>query len=372
MSTAPAFASVGEAIDMVQAGLSYLAAVDATQLAAETQAECLRRLERIDAIGTAVQASFLSGFTAGQGYSADADYSPRAWLMHRTGITRGAAASHTAWAKRADTHPAVVAALASGELSESYGRAICRWTDRLPEKYREESDELLIAARSAGLGLADLAALFAEMYERARGGLPDEDPDRDFGDRGVRLETTFQGAGVLTGDLTPECAALVSAVLDALAVPAGAGDDRTREQRYHDGLQEAMRRLAASGLLPERAGQPVKAWAHMSLADLLRLEGSSALQEEWTAQVRAAWAARRASVSATGSDGGAWLDGQDAEGIACDAAMAPIVTGDVNPGALEDLVRLCTELGRLRHDGDGADAGTGGDPGDSAPDSGPA
>ena len=79
------------------------------------------------------------------------------------------------------------------------------------------------------------------MYERARSGLPDEDPDRDFNDRGVRLETTFQGAGVMTGDLTPECAALVAAVLDALAAPAGAEDDRTREQRYHDGLAEAMR-----------------------------------------------------------------------------------------------------------------------------------
>jgi len=45
-------------------------------------------------------ASFLSAFTIGKGYSADADYSARAWLMHRTGITRGAAASHTAWAKR--------------------------------------------------------------------------------------------------------------------------------------------------------------------------------------------------------------------------------------------------------------------------------
>ena len=49
-----------------------------------------------------------------------------------------------------------------------------------------------------------------------------------------------------------------------------------------------MRRLVAADLLPERAGQPVKVWAHISLADLLRLDGSSALQEEWTAQVRAA------------------------------------------------------------------------------------
>jgi hypothetical protein len=105
-----------------------------------------------------------------------------------------------------------------------------------------------------------------------------------------------------------------------------------------------MRRLAASDLLPERAGQPVKAWVHMSLADLLRLEGSSALQEEWTVQVRMQWAARRAAASETGSDGGAWLDGDAAEAIACDAAMAPIVTGDVNIDALEDMIRLCVEL----------------------------
>ena len=232
-------ASVSEAMEMVQAGLSYLAAADAAQLADEAQAECLGELERADAVVTAARASFLSVFTIGKGYSADADYSARAWLMHRTGITRGAAAAHTAWAKRAATHPHVVAALAAGTLSESYGRTICQWTDRLPEKFRQESDELLAAAAAAGLDLRDLGAMFAEMYERARSELPDEDPDGDFEDRGVRLVTTFQGAGVLNADLTPECAAVVDAVLDALSAPAGAEDTRTREQRYHDALQEA-------------------------------------------------------------------------------------------------------------------------------------
>jgi hypothetical protein len=113
-SAPPAFASVGEAIEMARAALGYLAAADATQLAAKAQADCLRGLEQTDAIATAARASFLSAFTAGQGYSADADYSARAWLMHRTGITRGAAASHTAWANRTETHPVVVAALAAG------------------------------------------------------------------------------------------------------------------------------------------------------------------------------------------------------------------------------------------------------------------
>src|SRR6267154_4738652 len=32
--------------------------------------------------------------------------------------------------------------------------------------------------------------------------------------------------------------------------------------------------------------------------------------------------------------------------------MAPIVTGDVNVAALDDLVRLCVELDRLRRDGE--------------------
>ena len=114
-----------------------------------------------------------------------------------------------------------------------------------------------------------------------------------------------------------------------------------------------MRRLVAAGLVPERAGQPVKAWVHISLADLLLLDGDSALQDQWTAQIRERWAARRAFASETGSEGGAWLDGDAAEGIACDAAMAPLVTGDVNVGALEDLVRLCVELNRLRRAGGG-------------------
>jgi uncharacterized protein DUF222 len=344
-------ASAREALDMIRAGLGYLAAADAARLPAATQAEWLRELEQADAALTAARAFVLAGFTAGQGYADDADYSARSWLIHHTHITPGAAVRHTAWAKRTATHPRVLAALAAGQLTESVGRLICLWTGKLPEKFREEADELLIAAAAAGLGLEELAALFAEMYERVRSELPDEDPDRDFADRGLKLATTFGGAGVVHGDLTPECAEVLGRVLDALGAAAGKDDDRTRDQRYHDALAEAMRRLLAAGLLPERAGQPVKAWVHISLADLLLLDADSALQEQWTARVREQWAARRAFASETGSEGGAWLEGDAAEAIACDAAMAPIVTGDVNIDALEDLVRLCVDVDAQRRDG---------------------
>jgi hypothetical protein len=241
VSTAPA--DTREALDMIRARLGYLAAAGPARLPAATQADVLRELEQHAAALTAARAWMLAAFTAGQGPAGDGDYSAVSWLIHRTGITRGAAVGHTAWSKRVASHPRVLAALAAGQVPDSAGRLVCLWTGKLPREYRDAADEQLLAAFAGGLGLADLAALFAEMYVRARGDLPDQDPGREFADREVKLATTIGGAGVIHGDLTAECAAAVAAVLDALAAPAGAEDDRTKGQRYHDALAEAIRQL---------------------------------------------------------------------------------------------------------------------------------
>src|ERR1700759_1490325 len=100
--------------------LRYLASVDSTALPAPAQAEILRALEQAGAITTAARAWFLAAFTSGQGYSDDADYSPKAWLIHKTGITKGAARAHLGWPRRTTGHPAVLLALADGTIvSES-------------------------------------------------------------------------------------------------------------------------------------------------------------------------------------------------------------------------------------------------------------
>jgi hypothetical protein len=346
VSTVPAPASTAEAVELVLAGLSYLAAADPAAMAVQAQAECLQALEQGDAIATAARARILAAFTAGQGYAADADYSPTSWLIHRTRITKGAARGHLGWAGRAAAHPQVIGALAEGTvLSESIARTICQWTDKLPANCRETADNILIAAARAGARKEDLAALAAEIYARS---LPDQqddgDPQLSFEDRQVRVETTFAGAGVISGDLTPECAAVVTAVLDALSAPMGAEDTRTREQRYHDALEDAMRRLVASGLLPERAGQPVKIWGHISLAELRALDDGSVLQQEWIGEMAVRWAARRAAASETGSDGAAWLDGKSVGAVACDATLIPVVTGQIDPAALDDLLDLCLQF----------------------------
>ena len=345
MSAVPPFASVTEALEALTSAMSYLAAADAVGLPTPVQARCLQGFEQAELIGTAARARFLSAFTRARGYSEDAAYSPVMWLVNRTRVTKGCAAGHVGWSRRAGAHQLVTAALAAGEVSASWARVICQWTDKLPEGCREEADRILLGAVRSGLDLRDVTALAAEMYKKSR---PEPDPDDDPGqtleDRSVRLETTFQGAGVLSGDLTPECAAVVRTVLDALSAPAGAEDTRSHEQRYHDALEEAMRRLVAGGLVPDRAGQPAKVWAHISLADLIDLDAGSALQDEWIARVRAQWAAARAVASVGGGDGAAWLEGKAAEGFACDASVTPVVTGDINTAVLDDLVRLCVEL----------------------------
>ena len=145
-TTAPADAR--EALDMIRAGLGYLAAAGAAQLPAATQAEVLRELEQHDAMATAARAGFLAAFTAGQGHAGDGDYSAVSWLIHRTGITRGAAVGHSAWAKRTATHPRVIAALGAGQVPESAGRLICLWTDKLPLEYRDAADEQLLWPRA--------------------------------------------------------------------------------------------------------------------------------------------------------------------------------------------------------------------------------
>jgi len=356
MGTAPAFASAREALDMVRSGLRFLADADATELTSEEQAEILRGLERANSVATAARTSVLGAFTAGKGYSANADYSARSWLMHQTGISKGASVAYSAWVRRAARHPELFAAMGAEQVSESYAHKLCTWTDKLPEDQRHEADTILAGEAGAGASLRDLAVLASEILARCRPDEPDQDPDKDFDDRSVTIQTTFQGAGVLHGDLTPECASIVGTVLDALGGLAGTGDGRSKEQRYHDALQEAMRRLVAGGLVPERAGQPVKALVHISLGDLVHLNGSAYLTGEWIDGVRTKWATRRAAASETGSDGGAWLDGKAAEAAACDASLTPIVTGDLDVSVLDDLVRLGAHLDRLRRDGTAPDA----------------
>jgi hypothetical protein len=123
-----------------------------------------------------------------------------------------------------------------------------------------------------------------------------------------------------------------------------------------------MRRLLASDLLPRRAGQPVKALVHIYFAELRERDQDGILQDKWITEYRARWAAHRAANSVSTGDGGAWLEGDAAREIAVDAMIIPVVTADIDPGAVDELIALCVRYHELRSDAAGpVDA-----PGDSA------
>ena len=365
MCTTTVPATAAEALDMLesalgvqQRALGFLAAQDAAGLPAQAVADQLRALERADAVGSAVRGRLLEVFDTQDGHLADGQRSTRSWLVHSLRVTRGQAAGHLAVQALARSHHVLHAALAEGwVLTTSEALQLARWTKAIPEEYRGKAEDILVAAARAGVDLRGLAAICAEI--RACTAQPDPDSDDDPRlDRGLSLDTTFDGAGVVHGDLSPECAAMVQAVLDALSAPEGGGDLRTRPQRYHDALAEAMRRLLASNLLPQRAGQPVKALVHVSFADLCQLDADSGVQDRWIGEYRARWAAHRAAASVSTGDGGAWLDGDAARQVACDAMIIPVVTGDIDPGAVDELIALCVGYHQLRTQA--APAGPGG------------
>src|SRR5580693_4208890 len=302
VGTVPATAA--EALGMLESALGFLAAEDAAGLSGQAAADRLRALERHDAIEAAIRARLLQVFDAQDGHLADGQRTTRTWLVHSLRVTRGQAAEYQAVQALASGHRVLHAALAEGwVLTTSEALQLARWIRAIPEECRAEAEEILVAAARAGVDLRGLAAICAGIRARTAQPDPDDDGDGDPGlDRGLSLDTTFDGAGVVHGDLTPECTAMVQAVLDALSAPQGGGDLRTRPERYHDALAEAMKRLLASDLLPQRAGQPVKALVHIYFAELRDRDQDGVLQDTWITEYRARWAAHRAASSVSAGD----------------------------------------------------------------------
>jgi hypothetical protein len=305
-------ASVDAALAMLDRALDALNAANVASAPAEVQAGVLRALERASAKHTAARARALAAFTAQGGYEDDGHGSARVWLKWQARITDGAAAETVAWVRRLAAHPVIAQALAGGEISPSWARAFCAWNDRLPAERRNDADAILTSAGVGGADLADLAGLAREMYERSWADGAGPGDDDAFDDRYLHLGTTFGGAGRTEGDLTPGCAAALSAVLEALGKKAGPEDTRTAAQRRHDALEEACRRLLASRCLPARAGQSTQLVLHMGLGQLRGLPGAAAAE--------AAWA------------GAAAGPGDD-----CDATIVPVVTGHVDRRLLDRL-----------------------------------
>ena len=246
------FGSASRALEMASAGLDYLNSAAVADLDGAACGETLIALGEIQAKLTAAHAAFLRRFDAADAHDADG-YGSSSWLAAKGGMSKKGARAAVRQMRRLGDRPLLGAALAAGGITDSLAFAIADWTGKLPAEMHEEADRILLEAAAAGASLDDLAAIAAYAIETWRARRPDaDDPSPD--DRFLRLGTTFGEAGVIRGDLTPECAAAVRAVLEALGKKTGPEDERTEAQRFHDALRLACAPLTASGKFAAGSG----------------------------------------------------------------------------------------------------------------------
>ena len=161
----------------------------------------------------------------------------------------------------------------------------------------------------------------------------------------MQVGTTFGGAGVIRGNLTPECAAAVQAVLEALGKKAGPEDTRTEGQRFHDALQAGCELLIRAKMVPDRAGADTHVAVHIPFPELRQRPGAPEAEEVW--------------LRGTAGEPG-YLTGKDAEAAACDAVAEPVVTGHADMRVVDKIIALALAAAGITLDGadpDPADSG---------------
>ena len=349
------FGSVAEALRMANATMDYLNS-PAADLDPAACGAVLRSLAGVQAKLTAAHASVLAKFDAADAHDSDGYGNSVAWLMAMTDMTRRDAGAEVGqmWLLRA--HPAIADALAGADISKSWALAIAEWTKMLPAELRAETIKILVEAATAGASRDDLRIIAAVAEQRWLASRPGGDDDGRFDDRYVQVGTTFQGAGVIRGDLTPECAASLQAVLEALGKKAGPEDTRTERQRFHDALQQGCELLIGAKMVPDRAGADTHVAVHIPFPELRQRPGGAEQEEAWL----------RGRAGEPG-----YLTGNDAEAAACDALQTPVVTAYADMRVVDQIIAMALAAAGISLDGtdaalDGTDAAAG--PDSSSPD----
>jgi hypothetical protein len=326
------FRSVADALRATRAAAAYLNSPAAEGLDAPARGEALEQLGAVTSLLGAAQNAILRRFDAGDDHDADGYANAATWLAARNHLGRKDAKAAVRQMRLLARHPHLDAATATGTLTISWAREIAGWTGRIDHpELQQQADQILVDAAEAGADLDDLKLIAQAAYEAWRELEPDPDDDprgKGFPDRHLHLDTTLDGAGRIGGDLTPECAAAVTAVTEALGKTRGPEDFRTAGQRYHDALQEACELLIRAKMVPDRAGADTRVDVHIGLRDLLDLDGASIVEDTWL----------RARAGEHG-----YLSGKDAETISCDALIVPVVTGSPDWTVISAMITLITD-----------------------------
>ena len=299
----PELAAVNDALDRA-------AAVDARGLSADELLADLEASFTLEAKLKAVQSSRLVVAHEIEATTELCGRTTRSWLVEEQRLDPVEAGRRMRLARGLPDAPVVFAALAAGDLHAEHALVILPVLRHLPDaELRAAVEEALVELgreRPPGAVARKVDEVLAVLGADRGAAAADE---RRYGRRGVTVAETFGGTGSLAGTLTPEVREKLRLALDAAGQPAGAEDDRTRAQRWHDALGEvAAFYLAHAEDLSPVAGERPRLVVTMSYEMLCaRL---TELESEW------------ATLGA-----GLPVAPATARRLACDAEIVPAVLG---------------------------------------------
>lgn len=219
--------------------------------------------------------------------------SPVAWLQGHTGGRRAAVASLRRCAHDVDELPALVDAARSGQLSLEHLRLLAGLRRRRPEvRVRFDRDVRQLIDAGATLSVDGYARFLEAWYHRALVELgenePDTPPDDLTDESTLRLVRSFQGRGILAGELTAEHLAALAEALDARIARWRRDGQLDDDQRPLDQLQAAaLLELIAEAAVANRRGQarPLVIVTATLAALFERAQVGPAERDRWRAEI---------------------------------------------------------------------------------------
>jgi hypothetical protein len=197
--------------------------------------ELARTLGRTLDVGEAALAGFVgevdrSGEARRWGFA-----STGAWLKRDLGMRPGRAGERVMLARQSRRLPLVGEQLASGGLPYGYAATIARAVNRLDDDDAATAEGYLLGLKEQGLSAGQVARAGERIHEviATRDGTeaPPAEARRPFRHSWIEKAKTLDGSAWVKMWLNPEDTAVFERVLEPLAAPAGAGDDRDHGQR---------------------------------------------------------------------------------------------------------------------------------------------
>jgi Domain of unknown function (DUF222) len=166
----------------------------------------------------------LGDWDASRAWAEDGAWTPQAWLVHRTPMTKSDAARLIRTARLARDNDRTAKLLAAGDVTSSHVGVMARAARHRERCFADHEDALLDAARA--LPPDQFRHVARRWRSLADDSLAQDESFDAFAARRLHCSPTFHGTVVLDGELDPDGGAAIIAALEALDTP-----DRRRTRR---------------------------------------------------------------------------------------------------------------------------------------------